>query len=95
LAPEPPRRFASEGRLVRLGDEAALFDPGTWSTHVLNEDAAELAVLILDRLPRPASYDEAMRLASDELGWDPSHMAAQQTLLGFVDAGLVQPPPDR
>lgn len=88
--PDDTFRFAGEGRLRFFADGALLFAPGTWATHVLNEDAARLARAITG-LDVPVPFDRAVAIARDELGWEAEDPAVLQTLRIFVDAQLVHP----
>lgn len=82
------------GGRIRFFDEGALlFDPVTWATHVLNEDAAALARAICDR-PGRVSHSEAVAIARDELGWDVDDPSVLQTLRILVDAAFVRPDGD-
>jgi hypothetical protein len=73
-----------------LDDAAALFDPITWQTHLLNPEAAALVALLLERFPtaRP-DLGDVQKLARSDMGWDVQSPAFLQTTAVLQEAGLI------
>lgn len=91
---QPRYALAPDVRLKFFDDEAVVFNPFTWETHVLNA-AASLALEQVSA--RPCSCDDLERLLHEVLAEDEQPRAAEHArrLIGELAAlRLIVPRPD-
>ena len=78
-------RLASGVRIVRLDDEAVVFNPFSWETHIFNASAA----LMLEALLRePCGHDDLARVVEDAVAEDerPLAMAHVQRVMAELES---------